>query len=93
MIKNNIIQTNSRLIDRTGKEFVTTEDLLDNLIHRAQHTHQMLSMSPYAFCAQDVVYNHHRTVGNSNTKPTYPKVCVTIEHNMASCTHILKLNQ
>lgn len=89
-MKNIIIQTSNRLIDRTGKEFVTTEDLLDNLTHLAQRTHQMLSMSPYAFYALNVVYNHHHTVGNNSMKPTSPKVCVTIEHNMASCTHILK---
>jgi len=88
VIKKNIIQTSNQLIDRTGKGFVTREDLLDNLTHLAQRTHQMLSMSPYAFYALDVVYNRHHTVGNNSTKLTSPKVCVTIERNMASCTHI-----
>lgn len=90
MTKNNIVQTSSQLIDRRGKEFVTTEDLLDNLAHLAQRTHQMSLMSPYAFYALDVVYNHHRTVGNNSMKPISLKVYVTIERNKASCTHILK---
>lgn len=64
-------------------EFVTIEDFLGNQIHFVQHTHQTLLKNPCVLCILSMVYSHHQTVGNSNKRPTYPKVCDTIDHNAA----------
>lgn len=86
------IQTNSQRTGHTRKVFVTKEDLLDSQAHLVQHTHQKLLTSPCAFCVLDVVYNHHRIVGNSSMKPICLKVYVTIEHSVVSYNHTYKIN-